>query len=140
MARKGLKFLLAYICVVTLIRADINQEHKEPYIDPEWRKPDAWSRHREQVALEEKLRNEENGENSLVVQRESCVKDEHTIDISKTFYMRLAKILFNDQKFKVTFIKYGSKKVILNNLYYRRENQVSKYGQSSSNWKKIVYS
>lgn len=105
MARKGLKFLLAYICVVTLVRADI---------DPEWRKPDAWSRHREQVALEEKLRNEENGENTLVVQRESCVKDELTIDISKTFYMRLAKILFNDQKFKVTLIKYGSKKVILN--------------------------
>lgn len=116
MTRQTSTLLLTYLCAIVLVKADVNPEQKKPYINPEWRKPDAWSLHREQEANEEKLKDLQNVEISVVVPQESSKKDDKTIDIGKTYYMRLAKILFDEKKFEVILAIYGSEKVILSNL------------------------
>lgn len=120
MTRKGLIFLVFTICAITLVKADVNSE---------WRKPDDWSRHRREVEHQEKLKAKENVENGLMIPQETCKKDEKTVDIAKMSYMRVMRKVFNKQRFKVILVKYGSKKVLLSNLYYRRKNLVYLHGQ-----------
>lgn len=107
MTFKTLKFLLFYfICALIFAKADVN---------PEWEKPDAWSRHRNRLAKEKKLNGNENVENNSIDRfeevQDSCHKERDMKEISKMYYTRLANSLFNEKKFKVISSYYGSMKV-----------------------------
>lgn len=95
-----LKFLPFYFfCVLICVKADLFE------FDPEWEKPDAWSRQKTRLAKESEGNDEQNYETNskrrIPEPERACHEDRDTLEISKLFYKRLAKSLFNERKFKV---------------------------------------
>lgn len=99
MTIKVTHFFLFYLIYASfLVTADIHFE-----INPEWEKPDAWSRHK--VAKEKNQKQEipekNCEENQIIISSNNCENERQLAEINKMFYKRLAKSLFNVRKFKV---------------------------------------
>lgn len=119
MSLNTLKILSVYLfCMQIIVKADLS----EFKINPEWERPDAWSRQKLRLAKENnEVNDDENYELNPIKHfseaDDTCDRDRDTLETSKLFYKRLAHSLFNEGKFKVISSYYGkSMKVILNFL------------------------